>query len=63
MSVFDDLPLNTQRCYVMGEARGNCQVYIPVASREADLLDRKRKQLQDYLDLQVDEQPLPPSVA
>jgi hypothetical protein len=44
--MFKNLPLNTNRTYVMGVADGGCEIYIPVRDGEGHT---KKKELKDYL--------------
>lgn len=46
--IFPMLPYNTNRNYVMGIAKGGCEIYVPFETN-IDLEDRK-KELQAYLD-------------
>lgn len=56
----DDVPLSVGCNYVKGIAKDGCEIYMPVASEEASVLDAATAQLQYVLDEQeIDE--LPPS--
>jgi hypothetical protein len=60
-NVFENVPLNNSRIYVRSEARGGCQVFLPV--QHANQVDRKKNDLNEYLFSQLSEQPVPPSAA
>jgi hypothetical protein len=56
---FDNLPLNTKQSYTMGTAKGGCEIYIPVDSRELSVIHSVRDRLKAWLLTQPD----PPVVA
>lgn len=56
---FDNLPFNTNRAYVMALSIDNCEIYIPVTHQDPKFQDRKRDELQYWLNNQYVAEPEP----
>lgn len=52
MSVFNNVPLNGLKQFVMGVTKDGCEVYMPVASTHEDKLLAAKNRLQFELDRQ-----------
>lgn len=44
------VPLNRHKVYVRGIMPNGCEVYLPVASRDDDVIHKVKADLQAYLD-------------
>lgn len=49
---FGNLPLNTKRSYVAARDPSGCEIYIPVDSRNLDIMQSKRFELIAFLNSQ-----------
>lgn len=49
----DNVPLNTNRQFVMGVAKGGCEIYVPVEFTSILAQNVRQKMLQEYLDSDV----------
>lgn len=47
-----DIPLNTDKCYVMAVARSGCEVYIPINFTTEEALLGRKSEIQEILDNQ-----------
>ena len=47
-----DIPLNTDKCYVMAVARSGCEVYIPVNFTTEEALLVRKAEIQEILNSQ-----------
>ena len=47
-----DIPLNTDKCYVMTVARSGCEVYIPINFTTEEALLARKVEIQEILDSQ-----------
>lgn len=60
--LFPSLPYNTKRIYVMGTAKGGCEIYVPFDDRKN--LEGKKNELQTFLDSDYfDDAPIPEELA
>ena len=49
MDIFDQLPLNTNRTYVMGRTYNGCEVYLPCKDDSEESITKMREQLDYFL--------------
>ena len=49
----DNVPLNTNRQFVMGVAKCGCEIYVPVEFTNILAQNVRQKMLQEYLDSDV----------
>ena len=54
MVVFDQLPLNTNRIYVMGRTYNGCEVYLPCENHSEEVVTKMKEQLDYFLLSQVE---------
>lgn len=49
MNIFNNLPLNTKKVYVMGIDHSGCEIYIPVNSLNEEIILSKKYELKQFL--------------
>ncbi len=49
----DNVPLNTNRQFVMGVAKGGCEIYVPVELTSILAQNARKRMVQEYLDSDV----------
>jgi hypothetical protein len=48
----NNVPLNTKQVYVVGTTYDGCEIYMPVDSFDENVINRKKNQLQNWLNTQ-----------
>lgn len=56
---FKNLPFNTKQSFVMGLSKEGTEIYLPVDSNDDDVLEGKRKELQEFLTGKLEDSPAP----
>ncbi len=49
----ESVPLNTEKVYVMATTKTGCEIYMPVNSQDDVEINKKKDDLQKYLDANV----------
>ena len=49
MNPFINIPLNTEKVFVMGIDHSGCEIYLPVDSSDETVIQFKKQELQQYL--------------
>ena len=49
MNIFSNVPLNTQKVFVMAVDHSGCEIYLPVNSTDELVIQQKKLQLQQTL--------------
>ena len=49
MNLFNNIPLNTKKVFVMGTDHSGCEIFIPVDSYDENIIQLKKQELQQFL--------------